>query len=214
MSGIFDLTHVWHNQMPSFPGDLQPEIQELQSSLQEYCSVQSICCSNHTGTHLDAPRHFLPEGPSIEQVDPGLLWGQAHVLDLTSKGPGDLIRPEDLQARLPEDGDKLLRLLLYTGWDQRFTGPDFYQDYPALTLDAAKFLAETDLRLLGMDTPSPSRINDPEQMIHKVLLQAGIWILESLVNLHQLSGKGCELVVAPLPLQGASGAPCRVLARA
>ncbi|MGM0424711.1 MAG: cyclase family protein [Thermodesulfobacteriota bacterium] len=213
MSEIIDLTHVWHNQMPSFPGDLQPRIQELQASLQEYCSVQSIHCSNHTGTHLDAPRHFLPEGPSVEQLDPALLWGGAHVLDFTDKGHGDLISARDLQVRLPEAKEDISRLLLYTGWDRRFSGPEFYQEFPALTLEAARYLAGTNLRLLGMDTPSPSPVNDPQQMIHKVLLQAGVWILESLTNLGRLPGKSCELVVAPLPLQGASGAPCRVLAR-
>jgi kynurenine formamidase len=213
MSEIIDLTHVWHDQMPSFPGDLLPRIQDQQAGIQEYCAVQSLYCSNHTGTHLDAPRHFLPEGQSVEEVDPSLLWGRAYVLNLTDKGPGGLIRPEDLQARLPPDRQDLLRLLLYTGWDRRFSGPEFYKDFPVLSLEAAQYLARSGLRLLGLDTPSPSPIDDPQQMIHKVLLQAGVWILESLKDLGQLPKGSCELVVGPLPLQGASGAPCRVLAK-
>lgn len=214
MSKVIDLTHIWHNKMPFFPGDLQPRIQEQQAPLQgEYCSVQSIYCSNHTGTHLDAPAHFLPQGPSVEQVDPALLWGRAYVLDFTDKGPGSEISVQDLQSKMSEAQRMPRRLLLYTGWDLRFSGPMFYQDFPVLTLEAARYLADSELGLLGMDTPSPSPVNDPQQMIHKVLLQERVWILEGLRNLDQLSGNSCELVVAPLPLQGASGAPCRVLAR-
>ncbi|MFP4629833.1 MAG: cyclase family protein [Desulfohalobiaceae bacterium] len=213
MPKIIDLTHTWHNQMPSFPGDLRPIVQEQQASVQEEnCSVQSIYCSNHTGTHLDAPRHFLPQGPSVEQADPALLWGRACILDLTHKEPGDRISVHDLQSGLSSLQVTPRRLLLYTGWDRRFKGQEFYQDFPALTLEAARHLADCGLGLLGMDTPSPSPVDDPQQMIHKVLLQEGVWILESLKNLGLL-GSNCELVVGPLPLQGASGAPCRVLAK-
>jgi kynurenine formamidase len=140
-----------------------------------------------------------------------ILIGKALILDLTDKGRKELITREDLT----EYHSRLLpgaRVLIRTGWDSKFTSDEFYEDFPCITLEAAEYLASMNISLLGMDTPSPSPLDDPDQAIHKLLLGSGIIVLESLKNLALITGDECDLIVLPLPFKGFSGSPCRAVA--
>ena len=106
----------------------------------------------------------------------------------------------------------LVAVLVRTGWDFQYGSTIFFQDFPSLTLEAAQELAERRIALLGMDTPSPSPVDDPEQGIHKTLLDAGIVLLECLTNLHRIRGNECELIELPPLFKGFSGSPCRAVA--
>ena len=92
------------------------------------------------------------------------------------------------------------------------TGTCCYGHFPCLTQEAADYLVQLKIRLLGMDTPSPSTLDDPDQTIHTTLLGAGIVILESLKNLTLIERNQCQIIVLPLPIKDFSGAPCRVIA--
>lgn len=197
--------------MPFWPGDSRPEFGEVKSIEQDGYAVQTICFSNHLGTHLDAPSHVVKGGMTLDQIPLETLIGKAVVLDFAEKGNKDRITRKDLQAC-----DKMLspgaRVLLRTGWDFHYGSSFFFQDFPCLTLEAAQHLADRGIALLGMDTPSPSPVDDPEQGIHKTLLGAGIVLLEGLANLHRLKGNECELIVLPPLFKGFSGSPCRAVA--
>ncbi|MFP3870436.1 MAG: cyclase family protein [Syntrophobacteria bacterium] len=211
MKHFLDLTHRIEEGMPVFPGDVQPKIEQTMTLGKDICTVQSIRFSNHLGTHLDAPSHFIEGGMTVDQIPLATLIGTAVILDFTDKGEGDVITRADLERhrhRL-EPG---ARVLLKTGWDGNFRPGVFYEDFPCLTVGAAQYLASTRAGLLGMDTPSPSPLDDPGQAIHKILLGAGVVILEAVKNLTMITVDECELIVLPPPFRNFSGAPCRVVA--
>lgn len=211
MVRYIDLTLPIEEGMPVWPGDQGPEFREVTSLEQDGYAVQTICFSNHLGTHLDAPSHVIKGGITLDRVPLETLIGKAAILDFTGKGKNERITREELQPH----GDILYqgaRVLIRTGWDSQYGSSSFFRDFPCLTLEAAQILAERGIALLGMDTPSPSPIDDPEQSIHKTLLGAGIVLLEGLTNLHLINGNECELLVLPPLFSGFSGSPCRVVA--
>ena len=211
MKKYIDLTHRIEKSMPVFPGDPPPEIREVTTLGQDICTVQSIRFNNHIGTHLDAPSHFIEGGITVDKIPLESLIGKAVILDFTNKGKKDLITKEDLHVHkyhiLPGS-----RVLIKTGWDVRFSSDAFYEHFPCLTQEAADYLVQLKIRLLGTDTPSPSPLDDPGQNIHKTLLGAGIVILESVKNLTLIDRNQCHIIVLPPLIKDFSGAPCRVVA--
>ena len=211
MSRYIDLTHRIEENMQVFPGDPAVEIREVMTLGKDICTVQSIRFNNHVGTHLDAPSHFIEGGMTADQIPLDTLIGTAVILDFTNKGKNDLITEKDLhpyEKRIHPGS----RVLIKTGWDVHFTSGAFYEHFPCLTQEAAEFLVSLEIGLLGMDTPSPSPLDDPYQAIHKTLLGAGIVLLEGIKNLTLLDRDECQLIVLPLPVKNFSGAPCRVVA--
>jgi len=211
MKKYIDLTHQIEENMPVFPGDPPAEIREVTTLGQDIYAVQSIRFNNHIGTHLDAPSHFIEGGMTVDQIPLESLIGKAVILDFTHKGKNDLITKAEFQAHeyriLPGS-----RVLLKTGWDLLFTSDAFYEDFPCLTPEAAEYLVQLKISLLGTDTPSPSPLDDPGQTIHQTLLGAGIVILESVKNLTLIDRNQCQIIVLPPLIKDFSGAPCRVVA--
>ena len=206
-----DLTFPVEEGMPFWPGDSEPEFREVKRLEQDGYAVQTICFSNHIGTHLDAPPHVVKGGMTLDRIPLETLMGKAVLIDFSYKGKKDRITRQDLQAR----GDLLrpgARVLIRTGWDRHYGSSFFFQDFPCLTLEAAQVLAESRIALLGMDTPSPSPVDDPEQGIHQTLLGVGIVLLECLTNLHRIRRNPVELIVLPPLFKGFSGGPCRAVA--
>ena len=211
MPRYIDLTHPMHSDMPVFPGDPKPAFQDVMTLEQDGCSVQTMQCCNHLGTHLDAPSHFIPGGRTVEELPLSSLLGPAVILDLSSCLEKGLIEPEDIQRRLPQDHPE--RIILRTGWSSRFDRGGYFEGFPVLSPEAADYLAGEKISLLGMDTPSPSPFDDPGHRIHKALLGAEVVIVEGLRHLEDIPGRQFEILVLPLPLKGASGSPCRAVAK-
>jgi arylformamidase len=208
---FIDLTHLIEEDMPVWPGDQPPIITEAMTIEKDTYSLQSIHFTTHLGTHIDAPSHVIKGGMTLEEIPLETLIGKASVLDFNHKGEKDVITKQDLKRH----EDRLApgsRVLLKTGWDSRFGSESFFVDFPCLTLEAAQYLSVRRIILLGMDTPSPGPIDDPDQGIHKALLGAEIILLEGLSHLNQIQGKVCELIALPTPFKNFSGAPCRVVA--
>ena len=211
MTIYIDLTHVIEEGMPVWPGELQPHIQETKSLEKDICSVQKIQFSNHLGTHLDAPCHFVKGGVAIHQIPLETMIGKAIILDFTDKKKNGFITTGDLKDHM-ELITPGARVLIKTGWDKYFEPEAFYEGFPCLTLGAAELLASIKIGLLGMDTPSPSPVDDPDELIHKILLGGGIILLEALKNLTLIEQEECGLIVLPPPFKNFSGSPCRVVA--
>jgi len=211
MVRYIDLTFPVEEGMPFWPGDSGPEFREVKSLERDGYAVQTISFSNHLGTHLDAPSHVVRGGVTLDRIPLETLIGKAVILDFAGKRINERITRKELQPH----GDKLrlgARVLMRTGWDSHYGSSLFFQGFPCLTLEAAQDLAQRGIALLGMDTPSPSPVDDPEQGIHKALLGAGIVLLECLTNLHRIRGNECELIVLPPLFKGFSGSPCRAVA--
>lgn len=160
----------------------------------------------HAGTHVDAPWHFIPDGKTVETLDLNVLMGPAMVAHL----PGvDSVGPEDLDSLdLPKETERLLlRTRNSLLWEAE--EGEFQKDFVALTLDAARWVAERGIRLVGVDYLSVQRFNDPPDT-HEVLLAAEIIILEGL-DLSRVSSGWYDLYCLPLKLVGAEGAPARAV---
>ena len=177
--------------------------------------TRKVVLGTHIGTHADAPRHFIPNGQTIDEIPLDVLIGPATVVDFTGCQPLQPIDIADLEQKL--HGKIPARLILRTGWSEYFGNLKFYNEYPFLSENAAQWLVEKGVRLIAMDTPSPdnpahSRGTPKDSPNHKVLLGAEVVLVEYLANLKSLTAPEVELIVLPLKLKGCDGSPARCVA--
>lgn len=177
--------------------------------------TRKLGLGTHVGTHADAPLHFIPKGKGIDQVPLGVLVGPARVLNFTPCQPLQEIGIPQLKAKL--GGKVPERIILRTDWSEYFGQMPFYTQYPFLSEDAARWLVENGVRLIAMDTPSPdnpahSRGTPKDSPNHKVLLGAGVVLVEYVCNLKSLTSQDVELIVLPLKLRDCDGSPVRCIA--
>jgi len=168
--------------------------------------VSLISMGSHTGTHVDAPAHFLPGGATVDQLRWDDLVGPALVVSVAEDR---LIGREGLE-RLALDGHT--RVLFKTRNSSLWSRRRFSRDYVALALDAAEYLVERGVRLVGIDYLSIEAWHSPGHPVHRRLLGAGVVILEGL-DLSLAEPGLFELSCLPLPVRGIDGAPCRAILR-
>jgi arylformamidase len=167
--------------------------------------VSRLTLGTHTGTHLDAPRHLIAAGRTVDQLDLDSLVGPCRVIEVVT-GAGQITR-EHLRAFDPEPG---MRLLLKTPNAHRPASQAFNPDFIALHPSAADYLCELGVRLVGIDGPSIDAWTAIDFPCHCSLLAADILILENLVLRHVQPGS-YGLIAIPLNLVGADGCPVRAL---
>ncbi len=215
---IVDLTHPLHEGMTSFPSPnhVRPEVTILARHGVEGRATRRLVLGTHTGTHMDAPLHFIPGGGTVDELRLDMLIGPAHVLTLAPAEPLEEIGLDRLRAAGAE-AIHHPRVLLRYDWSERFGGLAFYEQSPYLSREACTWLVERGVRLLGMDSPSP---DDPrlgfgsgdDSPNHRILLGAGVILVEYLSNLARLRADVVHLIALPLPVRGADGSPSRVVA--
>ena len=176
--------------------------------------VSLLTTTTHSGTHVDAPRHFFPDGATIDELPLERFHGVACVKLLEVDELAE-IGPEELERAAPElrRGEMLL---VSTGWDRR-RGTESYLRHPYLTGKAAEWVVESGAMLLGVDVITPERPIDHRPPghrldVHPTILGAGIPIVEQL-RLSTVAGQRVEVIAFPLALVGGDGAPARVVAR-
>ena len=179
-----------------------------------WANAQSLHITGHSGTHVDAPLHVLAGTASIEELPLERFIGPGVALSLL-KEPGTTIVAADLEAA---NGGRVRRgdiVLLHTGWD-RYWGTPTYFDFPALALDAADWLLEHGVRLVGMDMLSPDlpaqRRTEHGLPIHKRLLGNDVLIAENLTRLAPLAEHRLQVYAVPIKVAEGDGAPARVMA--
>lgn len=210
-----DLSHVITEDLARSPIFPQPRIKRIFSQPEYPGNATEICMVCHHGTHVDAPRHFLLDGPAFEDIPLDRLYGPGVVLRI-EKGPNEAIEAADLESATPEirPGDIVL---LDTRWWERIASPD-YEDHPYLTAGAASWLVSRGIKMLGVDFSTPDlgaslRPKDFDFPVHRILLSRGILIAEHVTNLATLSGRRIEAIFAALSIKGADGGPARAMAR-
>lgn len=203
---IYDIS-VSIPEAPVYPGDCQSSlcrVSDMKNGAIYNLTEMSICV--HTGTHADAPLHFINNGLSIEKIDPAIFCGQARVVTVYKKN--GQIEAEDLKGFSIKPGERLL-IKTRSSIDGHILQKDFYSDYCALTVQAAEYLVSRGIALLGIDYASAGA-GENTVSTHRVLLGAGIPILEWL-NLTQVPDGEYFLSAAPLKITEAEGAPVRAL---
>lgn len=207
-AGWIDLSVPVRDGMVHWPGDPSVEIGLRQSIAGgDTANLTKLSMSAHTGTHMDAPRHFIDDGAGIDSMP----------FDATV-GPARLIEIEDpavvTAAELERHGlDGVERLLLRTrNSERRWWEEDFDAGFVHIEPQAAELIADGGVRTVGVDYISVGGMESGAQT-HLALLGAGVWIIEGL-DLSGVSAGDYELVCLPLRLAGADGAPARAMLRA
>ncbi|HVN65356.1 MAG TPA: cyclase family protein [Methanomicrobiales archaeon] len=195
--GILDITRPLGEGVPLYPGDKKPAFRTRQ---QDGYTITDLGLTTHTGTHMDAPIHYLPGGTTVDRVPLQNLMGWARVVDLGDAG--DTITAEDLGERIRGARRVLLRT--------RASGTgSFGEEFPHLTPGAARLLAGAGIAVVGIDSPSVEAFGS-DGSVHRELLGKGIAILEFL-DLSAVAGGDYLMIALPLRLEGLDGSPVRVI---
>jgi arylformamidase len=203
---FIDLSHPLRHGQKTFPMDPKLSIVPHSTTKDLKYNMTQVTLGTHQGTHLDAMYHFLDAGKTIEQMPLEWFYGSVTVLRLPKKA-GEEVTLADLQ-RHESSLQPEAKIIYETGWHRQFGQENYFTEFPSLTLEAARYLASRKIRLLGMDTPTPSR---DWFEIHHILLGAEIVLVESLARLDQTPDQ-FTLSCFPLNFEGRDGSPVRAVA--
>jgi kynurenine formamidase len=226
--GVVDLTHSLGPAVPTYELSETPAFQAktVATVAKDKYFARTISLPEHFGTHLDAPAHFIPGLWTVDQIPPERLVGPLAVLDVTAKAQKnsdyqisveDIASWEKLHSQIPLGAVVMTR----TGWDARWNSANDYRNpdasgimhFPGYSEDAAKFLVEArQVRAIGIDTLSIDYGPSKDFPVHQYTLGHSVYQLENVASLAQVPPTGAIVVVAPMKLEGGSGAPVRILA--
>jgi len=206
---IIDLTHTLAHGVEGYPGNYRVEIERIHEVEKTGYQVSKITFDSHLGTHLDVPKHITVGGESLERIDLGKLIGPAILVDASEKGDGGEIGLGDLGALQDKIG-KGGRVLFRTGWQRHFGTPRFFEGFPGIGLDLARWMVDRGVCLVGLESPSVHPEKHLE--VHHALIDSGVVVVEALANLDQVPDTGFELICLPLKLEDCDGSPCRAVA--
>lgn len=212
---LVDLSQPLENGMFHSPRYPAPHIQQLSSIQTDDMSITHASFLAHTGTHVDAPSHFIAGGESITDISLDRFVGEGIVVSVNRQA-GEEIPAEDVAPQLEAFGAHAM-VCLHSGWDRKYADSAEYSQYPYLSLDLAHALVELQVRMLALDTPSPDmpdgrRPSHFDWPVHRVLLEGGVLITEQVACLDLVRGRRFRLHALPIPLLKSDGAPARVVA--
>ncbi len=204
---IIDISVPLYKGMPVWPGSVEFRLEQTMSLRSgNEANVSALNCDVHIGTHIETPLHFIEDRESVDRISLNVLCGPVFVADLTRV---EAITEKDLSSLdLPEG---IERVLFKTKNSRLWEEGGFNPGYVALTEDAARWVVKRGIHLVGIDYLSIQRYHGAPG-VHRILLKAGVVILEGLNLLDVPPGK-YELVCLPLKLMGAEGAPARAILR-
>jgi arylformamidase len=191
--------------MPAFPGNPEFELQPIKRIADGGSSnVSRLVLGTHTGTHVDAPRHFFDDGATVDALALDLLIGPARVVEIAKRGG---VSRGDLEAAGVQ---RELRVLLKTPNSTFWENTAFRPDFTYLDESGAQYLVDQGVKVIGIDYLSIEQFKKPGAPAHRALLSNGIVIIEGL-NLSNAEPGTYEMFCLPLPVSGGDGAPARVV---
>lgn len=166
---------------------------------------------SHSATHMDAPLHFIEGEHGIDGIDPERCWGPVTCVDLHRKKCGSIVGLDDVKSLEVTE-----RMLFVFGWWRYWKTPHYYERFPFFSTEAIRYLVESGMKFMALDTPSPDDGSGIQKMDdspnHKILLERDVIIVEYLTNTDQIDfSKKYEIAALPLKIAGADGAPARVI---
>jgi len=205
---IFDISVTISERLTVWPGDPQVRIERIASIADgSECNLTRLTMSAHAGTHVDAPRHFIDGAAGVEAIPLESLIGLCRVIEVK----GELVRRSHLEGAGVKQGERILIKTAHSSlWR---AGAPFYESFVALDEDAAAFLAERRVALVGIDYCSIEPFHaHPGHPVHRTLLEHGVVILEG-IDLSDVPEGSYELFCLPLKIEGGDGAPARAVLR-
>jgi arylformamidase len=210
---VIDLSHSLDPSTPVYSGYPPVEIRVLESTRhaipggRRALNSSQLSVGIHCGTHMDAPFHFFEEGTTIDRIDLGHCVGEAQLIRIEVPGDGKIERNHFLGYR--EQIARCGKVVVSTGWAKEWGRPEYFTQHPVITPDAAEFLVECGVHLVGVDFPSVDRA---PFLTHVALLRHDVLILENLTNLLEIQRQSFQLVAVPLKFTGRDGSPVRAVA--
>ena len=210
---VIDLTLTISENIPTFPGSPQPNFINWDTTEKDGYNSELLFLSTHTGTHIDAPYHFVKKGQKIHQIMTRRLVIDA-VLIKIRKGINQSITKTDIQKFEKKHGkiDNGSTVVFHTDWQKNIKKDFYFLKNPGLAVSAAKYLSSKKINLVGIDSPSIDLGKDSKFSVHHILAKNGILIVENLTNLDKIHSEKFHLIVAPLKLKNATGSPIRAMA--
>jgi len=204
---IHDITLTLKPGIPNWPGEEGPLFKPISEIARgDVANVTLLSFASHTGTHVDAPFHFLSGGRTVDALPLDSLIGKALVVEMAEEGHISAAVLE--RARISQGTE---RILFRTRNSELWNSPQFDKGFVALTPDAAKWLVDHDIKLVGIDYLSIEPFRAPrEHPTHTTLLRAGVVIVEGL-DLRAIRPGEYTVVCLPLKAFGLDGAPARVV---
>lgn len=195
--------------MRVFPGSPQPSFIEWSKFEIHGYSSEVMFLSTHTGTHIDAPSHFIPDSRTIDKIKVSRFVSRSILIKIPKKADQQITLNDIINCKIHANDT----VVFATGWEKWFKNDNYMINNPGLSLDAAEYLVSNRVNAVAIDGPSIDRGVDNNFNIHSALLSNDIPIIENLCNLEELSSvKSFTLIVNPLKLVGASGSPVRAIA--
>lgn len=212
---LVDLSVPLDERTQIYPGD--PELRFLPHSTvaRDGFNLLAVHMGTQTGTHVDAPRHFEDDAPTLDELPLSRFLGPAVVVDVATLGPRVPVTVEHLAPALPRLAPDAI-VLLHTGWS-RHLGTDAYFDHPYLDADACRTLLDAGVRTIGIDAPSLDETPDDDRPgvgfpVHHLIARAEGVICENLTNLGAVPATGATVSLLPIAFAGTDGAPVRAVA--
>lgn len=208
MPKIVDLTLTMRQGMRGYGCEI------AKTKVEDGWNARTLSLYTHTGTHMDAPLHFIEGGNTIENLDLNKCVGDCLIIDIRPIEPKALITVESLGEAAARIGSGS-RVILRTDWSKHLDDTEIYRDgLPRISKELAEWLVEKRVAFIGVEPPSVADVNDIPEVteIHEILLSSEMVIAEGLCNLDQLSKEVVEIFALPLKPEGSDGCPARVIA--
>lgn len=199
---FIDLSVPINENTPVYPGDPKTKVKKVGILEKDGYEDHHVCLGTHAGTHIDAPRHMVAKGKSLDQININQFTGKGVYIKVNNKR-FDL---GEIKKVIIKEGDIVL---FHTGMNDVYYQSEYYDNYPAITEEIANYLVEKKVKIVGVDMCSVDHEPFP---VHRVLLKNDILIIENLTNLSALKGKQFIIYAFPIKLQ-IDAAPTRVVAK-
>jgi len=206
---VIDLSQHYEDGMPVFPGLPDPAFKPIANVEQDGYAMSEYHLVNHIGTHVDAPAHQIAGGDTLDAIGLDRLVTDAVTIDVSRRPPGP-IAPDELAPELDRvrTGDIVF---LYSDNARNWGSDAYWTGWSYPDGDAARALIERGISAIGFDGPSADPVDSTTFDLHRVWLGAGRMIIENVTNLDQLPARA-QVVVAPMKVRDANGAPARIFA--
>jgi kynurenine formamidase len=191
-----DLTLTISQSIPTFPGTPKSQFILWSTLKEDGYNLELLFLSSHTGTHLDAPYHFVKNGAKIHQIPLDRLLGVGILIKI-KKGKNQEITKDDLISFERKNGNipKYSSVIFHTGWQKNLHDDSYFINNPGLSESAAKYLISKKINLVGIDSPSIDLGTNQTFSIHKILAKNNVLIVENLSNLNKISSSKMQLVL-------------------
>jgi kynurenine formamidase len=208
-----DLTLTISKSIPSFPGSPKPQFIHWSDVEHDGYNLELLFLSSHTGTHLDAPYHFVKNGLKIDQISLNRLIGKAILIKLkkmknSSITKSDILSFEKKNGKIPNQSS----IFFYTEWQKNLNNDNYFTENPGLDISAAKYLVLKKINLVGIDSPSIDLGSNSSFTVHHIFSRNNVLIVENLTNLNKIISKEFNFTILPLKLKDATGSPVRAVA--